>query len=179
MRTRASGAAVLRRAELKGGTPVAASVNGEGEKEEEHRQEKGVTYVDQKQLRKQHLALERSRIRGSGNEIPSSALKKKRYIDSQEEEDKPRKRSSDESDRRSASSLELESDSQMSSKSRRRQQQHQAPQQQLHFTLSKYDEEEKRELSDVIARLGGVVDDEFRQGVTTRVVVPVPSRSLK
>ncbi len=49
----------------------------------------------------------------------------------------------------------------------------------VHFTLSKYDEEKKRELSDIIAGLGGATDDEFVPGVTTHVVVPVPSRSLK
>lgn len=171
--SRASGVAVLRRAELKGATPAApSSLNGgDGDKDEEERQEKGVTYVDQKQLRKQRQALERSRIRGSGT---GESLKKKRYIDSQEEEmEEGGGAGGSPKEQRSSSSLELESESQILMKALKQQQE------KLHFTLSKYDEDEKRELSGVIARLGGVTDDEFLPGVTTRVVVPVPSRSLK
>jgi hypothetical protein len=172
--SRGSGAAVLKRSELKG-TPAGASLNAEGEKDEEERQEKGVTYVDEKQLRKQRQALERSRIRGGGGvgDAPSLAAKKKRYIDSQDDEDERQQR--DEDEKKSSSSLELESDSQM----RRKRQSVQQQQKKLHFTLSKYDEEQKLELSAIIGRLGGVTDEEFLPGVTTRVVVPVPSRSLK
>ncbi len=177
--SRASGVSVVRRSELKGATPsavaaAAASLGNEGgeKDEEEEQQEKGVTYVDQTQLKKQRHLLERSRIRGGGE----NASKKKRYIDSQDEEDDDRgkKHANGVIDvHSSSSSLELESESQLHKKAKGQ------LQQKPHFTLSKYDEEEKRELSGIIARLGGVTDDEFLPGVTTRVVVPVPSRSLK
>ncbi len=160
------GATVLKRAELKGSMPAPASLNEASEKEEEERLAKGVTYVDEKQLHKQRQALERSRNRGSGAAVePPSSAKKKKYLDSSQEQQQ--------------SSVELESDSEKKRRKKRQDELAAEAPREVHFTLSKYDEQQKRELSGIIARLGGVTDDEFVPGVTTHVVVPVPSRSLK
>ena len=135
--------------------------------DQEDRPTKAVTYVDKKQLRKQRQAVERSRKGASGKEdvapaAPSSAKKRSKYLDSDEQQ----------------SSVELESESENKRRTDSRSGRLVATRQ-IHFTLSKYDEEQKRELSGIIAQLGGVCDDEFDPGVTTHVVVPVPSRSLK
>lgn len=162
-----SGAAVLKRSELKGSSAAAGASNPQDRDEEQEDEADqiapAVTYVDRKQLRKQKMLLEAS---GSKQPVPSSASKRKRYLD-------------DSSSSPPSVPVLLESGDEDVEKEDVKMESKDEDEYPRFFTLSKYDEAERAALTKSLFNMGASVDDEFKMSKTTHVIAPIPSRSLK